>query len=50
MPVPAIVFVTLVALGSALFLANQIRELRRRRRNLRHWEKDEPLEKVGDWD
>lgn len=50
MPLPAIVIITLVTLGSVVFLANQIRELRRRRRNLRHWEKDEPLEKVGDWD
>jgi hypothetical protein len=50
MPLPAIVIVTLVSLGSVLFLANQIRTLRRRRRNLRHWENDEPLEGVGDWD
>jgi hypothetical protein len=50
MPVPAIVIVTLVTLGSVVFLTNQIKTLRRRRRNLRHFEKDEPLEGVGDWD
>ena len=27
-----------------------MRTLRRRKRNIRHWEKDEPLEGVGDWD
>jgi hypothetical protein len=50
MPLPAIVIITLVTLGSVLFLANQIKDLRRRRRNLRHWERDEPLERAGDWD
>ncbi|HET6280030.1 MAG TPA: hypothetical protein VFH73_03660 [Polyangia bacterium] len=50
MPVPAIVLVTLVTLGCVLFIAQQVRELRRRKRNLRHWEKGEPLEGVGDWD
>ena len=50
MPVPVIVMVTLVALGCIVFLAQQVKALRRRKRNLRHWEKDEPLEGVGDWD
>jgi hypothetical protein len=50
MPLFAIVLVTLATLGSILFVANQIRALRRRRRNLRHWERNEPLEGVGDWD
>lgn len=50
MPVPVIVIVTLVALGCIVFLAQQVKTLRRRKRNLRHWEKDEPLEGVGDWD
>jgi hypothetical protein len=50
MPLPAIVLVTVVTLGCVLFLAQQVRTLRRRKRNLRHWEKGEPLEGVGDWD
>jgi hypothetical protein len=50
MPLPAIVIVTLVTIGSIVFLAQQVRTLRRRRRNLRHWEKGEPLEGVDDWD
>ena len=50
MPAPVIVIVTLVALGCVVFLAQQVKTLRRRKRNLRHWEKDEPLEGVGDWD
>jgi hypothetical protein len=50
MPLPAIVLVTVVSVGCVLFLAQQVRTLRRRKRNLRHWEKGEPLEGVGDWD
>jgi hypothetical protein len=50
MPMPVIVIVALVSIGCVVFLSQQIRTLRRRRRNLEHWEKDEPLEGVGDWD
>jgi hypothetical protein len=50
MPLAAAVIVTLVAAGSIVFLGLQVKDLRRRRRNLRHWEKDEPLEGVTDWD
>jgi hypothetical protein len=50
-PLPVVVIVSLVSLGCVVFLANQIRSLRRRRRNLRHWERDEPLEgRDSDWD
>jgi hypothetical protein len=28
----------------------QVKELRRQKRNLRHWERGEPLEGAGDWD
>jgi len=49
-PVAVIVIVCLVSTGCVIWLANQIRSLRRQRRNLRHWEKDEPLEGTGDWD
>jgi hypothetical protein len=28
----------------------QVRTLRRRKRNLKHWENGEPLEGTGDWD
>jgi hypothetical protein len=50
MPLPAAVALTITVLGSVVFLVNGIRTLRRRRRNLKHWEKGEPLEDVGDWD
>jgi hypothetical protein len=49
MPRSVAVIVALVAIGAVVFWANQIRTLRRRRRNLRHWERDEPLEGVDDW-
>lgn len=50
MPVPALVIVTLVSIGAVVWLAVQVRNLRRQKRNLQHWEKGEPLEGVGDWD
>jgi hypothetical protein len=49
MPLPVAVIITLAVLGSVVLWAHQIRTLRRRRRNLRHWENDEPLEGVDDW-
>jgi hypothetical protein len=50
MPLPAIVVVSIACIGSVVFLGNQVRTLRRRKRNLKHWENNEPLEGVGDWD
>ena len=50
MPLPALIAVTIVSIGCVIFLAAQVRSLRRQKRNLTHWEKDEPLEDVGDWD
>jgi hypothetical protein len=50
MPLPAIVIVALVSIACIVFLAQQVRTLRRQKRNLEHWKKDEPLEGVGDWD
>ena len=50
MPLPAIIGVTITVVGCVAFLTFQVRDLRRRRRNLRHFERDEPLEKAGDWD
>ena len=50
MPLPARIAVTLTAMGSVAFLVSQVRELLRRKRNLKHFERDEPLEKAGDWD
>ena len=50
MPVPMIVIVTLVSIGCVVFLVSQVRNLRRQKRNLKHWENNEPLEGVGDWD
>ena len=50
MPLVALIAVVIVSSGCVLFLATQIRNLRRQKRNLVHWEKDEPLEGAGDWD
>ena len=50
MPLPAQIAVTLTVLGSVAMLVQEVRGLLRRKRNLKHFERDEPLEKVGDWD
>jgi len=50
MPLPAKIAVTLATAGSLVFLVYQVRDLLRRKRNLKHFERDEPLEKAGDWD
>ena len=50
MPLPMLIIVILVSPAAWSFLAQQVRTLRRRKRNLEHWEKGEPLEGVGDWD
>lgn len=50
MPLPAQIVVTLTVLGCAAMIVHQIRDLLRRKRNLKHFERDEPLEKAGDWD
>jgi hypothetical protein len=50
MPMPMLIIVVLVSAGCVVFLAKQVRDLRRKKRNLEHWEKGEPLEGVGDWD
>ena len=50
MPLAALIAVVIASIGCVVFLATQVRTLRRRKRNLDHWEKDEPLEGVGDWD
>jgi hypothetical protein len=50
MPLPALVLVIIAVVGSVGFLAYQIKSLLRQKRNLRHWERGEPLEGVSDWD
>ncbi len=50
MPLPALVAVILVSSGAVVWLVFQVRNMRRVKRNLQHWEKGEPLEGVGDWD
>jgi hypothetical protein len=50
MPLAVKVIVALVVLGCVVWLTRQVRELRRQKRNLIHWEKGEPLEGAGDWD
>jgi len=49
MPLPIRVCVIIAALGGAGMILRQVLDIRRQRRNLKHWEKGEPLE--GDvWD
>jgi hypothetical protein len=50
MPIPAILAVSLAVIGGTIMIVHEVRTLRRRKRNLKHWENNEPLEKVGDWD
>jgi hypothetical protein len=50
MPLAMKVIVLLVSLGCVAFLVSQVRSLRRQKRNLKHWENNEPLEGTGDWD
>lgn len=50
MPIWAKIAVAIACISAVAFLVAQIRALRRQKRNLAHWEKDEPLEGVGDWD
>ena len=50
MPVPMLVVIILVSAGCVVFLVQQVRDLLRKKRNLEHYEKGEPLEGVGDWD
>ncbi|HMF41557.1 MAG TPA: hypothetical protein VKQ32_12855 [Polyangia bacterium] len=45
-----LIIAVLVSAGCAVWLFKQVQALRRRKRNLEHWEKGEPLEGVGDWD
>ena len=49
MPLPLRVCVIIAVLGGAGMIVRQVLDIRRQRRNLKHWENDEPLE--GDlWD
>src|SRR5262245_2828845 len=50
MPLPMLIIVVLVSAGCVVFLVQQVRTLLRQKRNLKHWEKGEPLEGTGDWD
>jgi hypothetical protein len=50
MPLPAKIFVTLATLGAIAMVVSQIRDQLRRKRNLKHYERGEPLEKTGEWD
>jgi len=50
MPLPALIIVVLVSAGAVVYLIGQVRNLRRQKRNLQHWERGEPLEGAGDWD
>ncbi|HEX2657709.1 MAG TPA: hypothetical protein VHU40_05535 [Polyangia bacterium] len=50
MPLSARVFVLITTVGGFALVAKQIRDLLRQKRNLKHWERDEPLEKTDWWD
>jgi hypothetical protein len=49
MPGAAGVIVGITVLGSIALVVFQVRDLLRRRRNMKHFERDEPLEKTDDW-
>ena len=50
MPLGIKVVVVITALGSLLLIGYQIRDLLRRKRNIKHFERDEPLEGANEWD
>lgn len=50
MPGAAGIIVGITVFGSLAMVIFEIRDLLRRRRNLKHFERGEPLEKTGDWD
>ncbi len=48
---PAIIVLLVGLVGAALYVGRQIRAVRLQRRNLKHYERDEPLEGgVDKWD
>lgn len=50
MPTSIRVLVGLAILGGLALVWKQVRDLLRQRRNLKHWERDEPLEHTDGWD
>ena len=49
MPGATSVIVGITVVGFLAMVIFQVRDLLRRRRNLKHFERGEPLEKVDDW-
>jgi hypothetical protein len=49
MPTSFRILVSLATLGGIALVVRQIRALLRQKRNLKHWERDEPLEDNGSW-
>ena len=50
MPLPALIIVVAVSIGCVIFLVQQVRNLRRQKRNLERLALLPVLEGVGDWD
>ena len=50
MPTSFRVLVSMAVLGGLAMIVKQVRDLRRQRRNLKHWERNEPLESTDGWD
>jgi hypothetical protein len=50
MPTSMRILVGISTLGGLAMILKQVLDLRRQRRNLKHWERDEPLEKSDGWD
>lgn len=50
MPIVALVLIGIAAAGSAIFIGYQVKVERRRRRNLKAYAEDRPLEDAGQWD
>ena len=50
MPMSFRIIVSIACLGGIAMIVRQVRDLRRQKRNLKHWERDEPLENTDGWD
>jgi hypothetical protein len=50
MPTSIRILVSIATLGGLAMIVKQVRDLLRQKRNLKHWERGEPLEKTDGWD
>jgi hypothetical protein len=50
MPTSIRILVSIATLGGLAMIVKQVLDLLRQKRNLKHWERGEPLEKTDGWD